>query len=248
MNTKKIIITFLLAVFIVFAISNNIYAANLAATIDVVANKTEVQAGDEVTFAISIKDIANAEDNLVTAAEGVLTYDTNFFEKITTSSIAPSGANTIDVDTGKFVSFFSANTGTTTNIATITLKVKSTATGSGNVTFSKLSSSDGETEAQSADKTIIISIKAASGSSSDSSGTGSSSSGSSTSGSSETDSSSSGSSSSDSSSSISSNSNNNASSLPYTGTSINLCIIGSILVIISIGTISFVKYNKNKNI
>ena len=263
MNTKKFIIFFLFIILEIFTFSTKTYAANLIATIDVTADKTEVQAGDEVVFTLSIKDIANAADNQITAIGGTLTYDTNFFETITESCIEPSASADIRIDTGNFAYICKANSGTTTTVGTIKLKVKSSATGSGNVTFSNLESSDGETSASSQNKTITVSIKSASDSSSSSSSSSStdnsSSSSSSSSSTDDSSSSSSSSSSTDTSSSISSssssaddsstkkaNTNSSASKLPYTG--VSTVFYGVLFVVIVVSVVSFIKFYKHKDI
>ena len=274
MEFKKLLLSFLIVILGIFAISSTIYAADLSANIDVTADKTEVAAGDDVTFTLKIKDIANAADNQITAVGGIITYDTNFFETITESSIEPSASADIRTDTGAFAYICKANSGTTTTIGTIKLKVKSSATGSGNVTFSNLESSDGESSASSENKTISISIKTASndsstngsGSSTDSSSSSTNGSGSSTDSSgSSTDSSSSstngsgsstnGSSSStkeksdsDDSSTKKTNAKSNSKSmkLPYTGTS--SILYGILFVVIIISVVSFIKFYKHKGI
>ena len=254
MHAKKIFLIFIIS----FFIFNVTYAANLTATIDIVADKTSVAPGDEVTFTLTIKDIANADGDCIAAMSGNIDYDKNFFETITETAIQPSGSAGINTETGKFTYTLSANAGTTTTIGTIKLKVKSTATGSGNVNFSNLASSDGETSATSANKSITISIKENSSSGSES-GSGSSNSGSESSSSSSNSSSksesSSSSSSSQSTSSTSGSASNSSSSqtenksknaLPKTGTNA-ITIIGFLAVSIVISTILYVKYSQHKD-
>lgn len=133
---KKIIINLVLLLSIICTASFS-YAegAQLEATIEISTNVTEVSVGDQVTFTLVTRDIANAVDNgKIYAIGGKIVYDTNFFELDTTNGITLG-------DTGLFNSTNAVTEGGTNG--TITLKVKDGATGSATVTFTDLTASDG---------------------------------------------------------------------------------------------------------
>ena len=158
---KKIITSIIILLVSFMSIVNYSYASGLqlGATIDISPDKTEVSAGENVTFTITTKDIVNATENgTIYAIGGKIVYDTNFFESPTTSGI------TLSTETGLFNSTNAVTEGGTNG--TITLKVKDDATGSGNVQFTELTASDGRIEdmetlgtATTPDKTITISIQ-----------------------------------------------------------------------------------------
>lgn len=131
---KKFTASLIMVTIILFG-SLTVYAAALQAKINVTPDKTEVENGDSVVFTITISNIANAQDDLVTAIEGNVKYDTNFFESMTYTGI------TINTNTGKFskIDSFTNNS----NIGTIILKVKKDATGTGEVKFEGLKADDG---------------------------------------------------------------------------------------------------------
>ena len=158
---KKIIINLVLLLSIICTASFS-YAegAQLEARIEVSANVIEVSVGDQVTFTLVTRDIANAVDNgKIYAIGGKLVYDTNFFELAGTNGITLG-------DTGLFNSTNAVTEGGTNG--TITLKVKESATGSATVTFTDLTASDGRLDdmetlgtAKSEEQSFTITVKVA---------------------------------------------------------------------------------------
>ena len=142
---KKILSSIILILVVIAALSTISNAAALQATILITPDKTEVNPGDSVTFTLKL---INGDD--VGAVAGVIQYDTNFFESMTSSGIG------INTGTGKFSKFVTPGE---PNIGTFTLKVKSTATGTGNVKFTELEASDGVDTANTPDVSMDIKIK-----------------------------------------------------------------------------------------
>lgn len=152
---KKTIVILIITTIVLFGNSNS-YAAALEAKINVTPDKTEVEKGDSVVFTITISNIENAQDDLVTAIEGNIKYDTNFFENMTYTGI------TVNTNTGKFSKLDSFTNNS--NIGTITLKVKSDGAGTGEVKFEGLKSDDGRDDytgstASTPDITYNITLK-----------------------------------------------------------------------------------------
>ena len=159
---KKIITSILITMLMSVGMMGAVYAAQLETTIDITASTTEVSAGDKVVFSFILKNVKNATDNSIGAIEGVVTYDTNFYELVTgvTNTSFTAGGES----GGKFnVMCGDAKEGDT--VAIMTLKVKDNPTGNGVVKFTNLSASDGdvnrgdEAVAVTTDKTITISLK-----------------------------------------------------------------------------------------
>lgn len=159
---KKIFISVLTIILISVAMMGSVYAAQLETTIDITASTTEVSAGDKVVFSFVLKNIANAKDDSIGAIEGVVTYDTNFYELVTgvTNTTFTAGGESGE----KFnVLCGAAKEGET--VAILTLKVKDNPTGSGIVKFTDLAASDGDVDrgdeaiAATADKQIEIKLK-----------------------------------------------------------------------------------------
>lgn len=150
---KKLMISILIITVIGLCFITNISkAASLTAIVNVEPSSTEVSAGDEVTFNFKITDIENAAQDTVTAASGIIEYDTDFFEAITEEDCS----GVLNTANGNFNFAFSASADK--DIGTIKLKVKSDATGSGIVKFTELAASDGEEMVYTEDEEITISI------------------------------------------------------------------------------------------
>ena len=141
-----------------FLLIGNSYAAQLQAKIEVSADKTEVLAGDKVTFTLKTTGIANAENDSVSAISGVLEWDKDFFEIPSDGT----GSATLNTESGDFNCISIVKDGGTNG--TIILKVKDSATGSGIIKFTKLEASDGRTDEEGTvttpDQEITINIKA----------------------------------------------------------------------------------------
>ncbi len=154
---KKTIVSILIIGLMSFLLVGNSYAAQLQAKIEVSADKTEVAKGDKITFTLKTTNIANAENNSVSAISGVLEWDKNFFEIPSDGT----GTATLNTETGDFNCISIVKDGGTNG--TIILKVKDSATGSGVVKFTKLEASDGRTDtegtATTSDQELTISIK-----------------------------------------------------------------------------------------
>ena len=157
---RKIKIILILSIMIFMVLSTRVYGAKLQATISVTPNKTEVQAGDKVTFIMKLENVSNAEGGIVGAIAGKIEYDKNFFESLEYTEI------TMNEETGKFTRM----NGFTNNsvIGTVSLKVKANASGSGKVYFKELLANDGrddyeQGEASTQDKTITITVRNAGG-------------------------------------------------------------------------------------
>lgn len=152
---KKSIVILIIITIVLFG-NLTAYAAALEAKINVTPDKTEVEKGDSVVFTITISNIENAQDDLVTAIEGNIKYDTNFFENMTYTGI------TVNTNTGKFSKLDSFTNNS--NIGTITLKVKSDGAGTGEVKFEGLKADDGRDDytgstASTPDVTYNITLK-----------------------------------------------------------------------------------------
>ena len=154
---KKTIVSILIISLMSFLLVGNSYAAQLQAKIEVSADKTEVAKGDKITFTLKTTNIANAENDSVSAISGVLEWDKNFFEIPSDGT----GTATLNAETGDFNCISIVKDGGTNG--TIILKVKDSATGSGVVKFTKLEASDGRTDtegtAKTSDQELTISIK-----------------------------------------------------------------------------------------
>ena len=154
---KKTIISILIISLMSFLLVGNSYAAQLQAKIEVSASSVEVSAGDKVTFTLKTNNIANAENDSVSAISGVLEWDENFFEIPSDGT----GSVTLNTETGDFNCISIVKDGGTNG--TIILKVKDSATGSGVVKFTNLEASDGRTDAEGTvttpDQEITIKIK-----------------------------------------------------------------------------------------
>lgn len=156
---KKTIISILIISLMSFLLVGNSYAAQLQAKIGVTADKTEVSKGDTVTFTIKTTNIANADNDSISAISGMIEWDKDFFEIPSNRT----GSATLNTETGDFNCISIVKDGGTNG--TIILKVKDTATGSGVVKFTKLEASDGRTDAEgtaaTADQELTIKIKSA---------------------------------------------------------------------------------------
>lgn len=151
---KKKIIGVLILLICILSIANISNAADLKATVDIRADKTEVDAGEEITFTIKVKDVANAMDDQVSAMEGIITYNNTFFETVNSDDCT---GIVINSDNGSFNAGISVKT--EKDIGTIKLKVKSNPTGAGTVTFSGLKVSDGDNTVETAEKSFTITKK-----------------------------------------------------------------------------------------
>ena len=138
------------------------YLSVYSPTIDITASTTEVSAGDKVVFTFALKNIANAKDNSIGAIEGVVTYDTNFYELVTgvTNTTFTAGG-----ESGEKFNVLCGGAKEGETVAILTLKVKDNPTGSGIVKFTDLAASDGDVErgdeaiAKTPDKSIEIKLK-----------------------------------------------------------------------------------------
>lgn len=154
---KKTIVSILIISLMSFILVGNSYAVQLQAKIEASADNTEVSAGDKVTFTLKTTNIANAENDSVSAISGVLEWNKDFFEIPSDGT----GSATLNTETGDFNCISIVKDGGTNG--TIILKVKDSATGSGVVKFTKLEASDGRTDAEgtatTSDQEITIKIK-----------------------------------------------------------------------------------------
>lgn len=139
---KKLLVSILImSIMIIGFIPNVCKAADeLIANLTITADKTSAKPGEYITFTIKLSGITNADGGVVNAAGGVITYDTDFFEAITSSDCS----GVLNPENGKFNFAFSA-TGDQ-ELGTIKLKVKSgiEKDTTGRVVFSELEASDGE--------------------------------------------------------------------------------------------------------
>lgn len=152
---KKTISVIIILLIYILSISSMAYAASLQAKLEVTVDKTEITKGGEyVTFSIKIKDIANAADGSVTAAEGTIIYNKDFFEIINPDDCTGIMINQAN---GMFSVAFSA--ASSKDLGSIKLKVKNSPTGTGNVKFTGLTASDGEEIAKTDDQEFTIKMK-----------------------------------------------------------------------------------------
>lgn len=151
---KKTIVGIIILFICMFCILNVSYAASLQATLEITADKEVTAGGEYVTFNIKIKDIANAADGSVTAAEGVISYSTDFFETVNPDDCTGVVLNQTN---GIFSIAFSATS--SKELGSIKLKVKANPTGTGTVKFTELKASDGEAIATTTDKEFTIKMK-----------------------------------------------------------------------------------------
>lgn len=159
---KKFLISILIIILMSVAMIGSVYAAQLQTTIDITASTTEVSAGDKVVFTFALKNIANAKDNSIGAIEGVVTYDTNFYELVTgvTNTTFTAGG-----ESGEKFNVLCGGAKEGETVAILTLKVKDNPTGKGIVKFTELAASDGDVDrgdeaiATTADKQIEVKLK-----------------------------------------------------------------------------------------
>ena len=159
---KKFLISILIIILMSVAMIGSVYAAQLQTTIDITASTTEVSAGDKVVFTFALKNIANAKDNSIGAIEGVVTYDTNFYELVTgvTNTTFTAGG-----ESGEKFNVVCGGAKEGETVAILTLKVKDNPTGNGIVEFTELAASDGDVDrgdeaiATTADKQIEVKLK-----------------------------------------------------------------------------------------
>lgn len=159
---KKFLTSILMMILISVAMMGVVYAAQLGATIDITANVSSVKAGDKVVFTFVLKNVVNAKDDSIGAIEGVVTYDTNFYELVTgvTNTTFSAGG-----ESGEKFNVMCAGAKQGDTIAILTLKVKDNPKGNGIVKFTQLAASDGDVErgdeaiATTADKQIQINLK-----------------------------------------------------------------------------------------
>lgn len=159
---KKFLISILIIILMSVAMIGSVYAAQLQTTIDITASTTEVSAGDKVVFTFALKNIANAKDNSIGAIEGVVTYDTNFYELVTgvTNTTFTAGG-----ESGEKFNVLCGGAKEGETVAILTLKVKDNPTGNGIVKFTELAASDGDVDrgdeaiATTADKQIEVKLK-----------------------------------------------------------------------------------------
>lgn len=159
---KKFLISILIIILMSVAMIGSVYAAQLQTTIDITASTTEVSAGDKVVFTFALKNIANAKDNSIGAIEGVVTYDTNFYELVTgvTNTTFTAGG-----ESGEKFNVLCGGAKEGETVAILTLKVKDNPTGNGIVEFTELAASDGDVDrgdeaiATTADKQIEVKLK-----------------------------------------------------------------------------------------
>ena len=159
---KKFLISILIIILMSVAMIGSVYAAQLQTTIDITASTTEVSAGDKVVFTFALKNIANAKDNSIGAIEGVVTYDTNFYELVTgvTNTTFTAGG-----ESGEKFNVLCGGAKEGETVAIFTLKVKDNPTGNGIVKFTELAASDGDVDrgdeaiATTADKQIEVKLK-----------------------------------------------------------------------------------------
>ena len=159
---KKFLISILIIILMSVAMIGSVYAAQLQTTIDITASTTEVSAGDKVVFTFALKNIANAKDNSIGAIEGVVTYDTNFYELVTgvTNTTFTAGG-----ESGEKFNVLCGGAKEGETVAILTLKVKDNPTGNGIVEFTELAASVGDVDrgdediATTADKQIEVKLK-----------------------------------------------------------------------------------------
>lgn len=159
---KKFLISILIIILMSVAMIGSVYAAQLQTTIDITASTTEVSAGDKVVFTFALKNIANAKDNSIGAIEGVVTYNTNFYELVTgvTNTTFTAGG-----ESGEKFNVLCGGAKEGETVAILTLKVKDNPTGNGIVKFTELAASDGDVDrgdeaiATTADKQIEVKLK-----------------------------------------------------------------------------------------
>ena len=153
---KKIIIDLGIIFTLIICMCSVSYGAALKATINVTADKTEVEPGSTVTISMKLINVSDAEGGIVGAVAGIIEYDKNFFEDFKYSGIS------INLESGKFSKMDRLVDGS--DIGTVTLKVKDNATGTGTIKFTKLAANDGRDdyeagEASTPDTTITITAK-----------------------------------------------------------------------------------------
>ena len=158
----KIIV--LMVVFLLTTIIKvNAYSSfNASAT----GSKTEVKPGEEFTVTLSVSDI-NMGTNGINTLEGKISYDTNIFETITSSSIENlnNWSTTYNGESttlnGKFLSVnLSSGITQNTNVFSIKFKVKSTITETKNtsIEISDITSNDGTDLISAGSKTVAITV------------------------------------------------------------------------------------------
>lgn len=111
--------------------TNVTYAATPSFSIELVADKTTVNRGEEVTVTLRVKDFANMSEGIY-ALFAQIEYDKNYFEELTASNISGKGtwssAPTFNTSNNQLTADSGTGVKTNSEVFSIKLKVKSTAT------------------------------------------------------------------------------------------------------------------------
>lgn len=151
----KIILVLLISIMMICMLATTV-KAEYSASVRITPDKTEVRPGDTINLTIEFYDMVDVNDTGANSMEGVVQYDTAFFD-----SIGGTGCE-LNPQTGKFNIL-----GTTLTedgvFATLQLKVSENATGTATVTFTDIITSDGGegeelSEAPSADITLTFTV------------------------------------------------------------------------------------------
>lgn len=138
--------TFSLVLMIILIITSlAVYAAGTV-TMKLVADKSTLVAGEEITLTFSIASITGIEGG-IKAIQGTVDYDKNVFEEITTSSKVDMNGWSTDLNTANNKFAGTSNGASSGNVFTLTLKVKEGVTAKSTVvTIKDIKTADPTTE------------------------------------------------------------------------------------------------------
>ena len=160
---KRIIKLGILGIILLLIMTTTLYAATPTFSIQLVADKTTVARGEEITVTLKAKEFANMTEGLY-AFFAEIEYDKNYFEELTTSDVSGKGtwssvptfnpnSNQITADSGTGVKIDS-------EVFSIKLKVKANAVEGGTTTIKvkNFQASEGDVDIN-ANQDAIINIK-----------------------------------------------------------------------------------------
>lgn len=167
---KKVINKIMLVAIIAIFITNfNIVNAVQDCDAILLPSETTVKRGETVSVTLTLDNIISDENGAIEHEEGIIEYDANVFEELTTNSddqlneaeeLPGCEIPTFNTSTNKFVMLSSVNA--KKDILKINFKVKDTAQlGETTITFKDLYFTDGETDINAGEVSVNINITSA---------------------------------------------------------------------------------------
>ena len=158
---KKRISVFILILFFIITATNTVFAADSFST-SMNSDKTELNAGEEVSIQLSVTNINMGTDG-INVIEGTLNYNRDLFEEVTTSSISTekSWETTYNNSNGKFLAVNYSN-GVKSDVMILTIKLKTKAaieeTKEEKITISDITSNNGKNLVNIGSKDVNIKV------------------------------------------------------------------------------------------